>query len=69
MVTMKGRRLSKSEPFPSINLKEKLKEWVHSVRIVHPKSDLWIILIKTSSYFQISSLLNYCTGQKAAWNR
>lgn len=68
MATMKGRGLSKSEPFPSINLKKNLKELVPSVHFVHLKLDLWIILIKMSSYFQISSLLNYRPGQKAAWN-
>lgn len=68
MVTIKGRGLSKSEPFPSSNLKEKLKELVPSLCIVQLKLDLRIILIKMSPYFQISSLFNYCMGQKAAWN-
>lgn len=68
MVKIKGRGLSKSEPFPSSNLKGKLKELVPSICIVQLKLDVWIILIKMSPYFRISSLCNYCTGQKAAWN-
>lgn len=68
MVTIKGRGLSEPEPFPSSNLTEKLKELVPCTCIVQLKLDLWIILIKMSPYFQISSLFNYCTGQKAAWN-
>lgn len=60
MVTIKGRGLFKSEPLPSSNLKEKLKELVPSVCIVQLKLDLRIILIKISPYFQISSLFNYC---------
>ena len=43
MVTMKGRGLSKSEPFPSINLKKNLKELVPSVHFVHLKLDLWTL--------------------------
>ena len=68
MVTGQGRGLFQSEPVPAINLKEKLKELVPSVCMVQLKLDLWIILFKMSSYFQIYSLPNYCTGQKAAWN-
>lgn len=68
METIKGRGLSKSEPFLSSNLTEKLKEIVPFISIVQLKLDLWIILIKMSPYFQISSLFNYCMGQEAAWN-